>query len=127
MCGHFNIDFNCKHCRDFYNACNKKLKIGSIEKVLVEKDKNGNVTDAELILKRDAVDEAFRDKPLHYVRSKFKYYHLLSSCAQQEAFTDKVDETVMRMRADAATIKSICAELKKMGFKRHRQTVRYII
>lgn len=126
-CGHFNLDLRCLQCRKLYEKWNKKLGFQDLEKLLVKKDKTGKPVNAQLILKKDAVDDAFRDLPTAEVTRKFDYYHSMSTYAQQEKFDDEADRIVMQMRGEGTPIKDICAALKKQGHKHHRQTVRFII
>jgi hypothetical protein len=70
---------------------------------------------------------AYRQASFIVRESKVDYYRLIGHYTHNEKFDDPVDEIVMKMVAEGAKIKAVSEELKRQGFKCHRQTIRYII
>lgn len=80
----------------------------------------------DMVLKRSASD-AYRQASKVTRDAKQAYFDQMCYHAYQEHFDKKIDELVIKMRAEGANIKGICAQLKKKGYERHQQTVRFII
>ena len=59
--------------------------------------------------------------------SKQKYFELLSYHIQIEKFDCSADEIIMKRISEGAKIKTISAELRKLGHKNERKTIRYVI
>jgi hypothetical protein len=59
--------------------------------------------------------------------NKLRYYVLLGQHFHAEEFQDAVDALVMERRAEGIKIKHISEELRQLGERCHRETIRYII
>ncbi len=59
--------------------------------------------------------------------NKQRYYELLGSYFHKEAFQDGVEKLVMERKANGITIRLISEELKRIGERCHRETIRHII
>ena len=80
----------------------------------------------ERVLSQNAPN-AYRQTNKVIIESKVEYFTLLTKHAGDEKFEDKIDELVMNLRANGYKIREICENLKQIGQKCHRQTVRFII
>lgn len=59
--------------------------------------------------------------------AKQLYFEMISSRVQVEKFDCDADEIIMRRTAEGAQIKAISEELKVLGHKNERKTIRYVI
>jgi len=80
----------------------------------------------ELKLKQRATN-AYVQAPRVVRQAKLDYYRALCEYVHREKFKNEADELIMLRRSEGITIKQISKELKKLGFKHHRQTIRYVI
>lgn len=65
---------------------------------------------------------------LSYVKeSSQQYYNILSEWLHEDVFESEFDRIIMTRIADGAKIKDISDELKKLGHRWHRQTIRFRI
>ena len=71
--------------------------------------------------------DVFRKDNIVELQEKAAYFDLLVSYVQNEEFPNKADKLIMTKRSEGMKIKEISEELKKRGFKSHRQTIRYVI
>lgn len=59
--------------------------------------------------------------------AKLEYYRSLTYHFHETEFSDEVERLIMERRAEGVLIKSICEQLRSMGERCHRETVRHII
>jgi hypothetical protein len=76
---------------------------------------------------RQRASNAYRQASLLERRQKLRYYELLGFGFHSETFDDPVEALVMERRSQGVSIHNICIELKAMGERCHRETIRHII
>jgi len=77
-------------------------------------------------LKQRATNSYRQATPLER-ETRLEYYCLLSSLALNTIFPNELEKLVMNLHADGLSMREIIDEIKKQGFIRERQTIRYII
>lgn len=84
----------------------------------------------ELFLKRysfSIVDKRCKDWPLRCRQLREVYYALLSAKVHDAVFRNEVDELILVLYANGTKIKIIAEELEKLGKRRCRNAIRFII
>jgi len=76
---------------------------------------------------RQRASNSYRSERRVARENKQRYYELLGQFFHEEEFSDRVEELVMERRSRGVTITSISGELKEMGERCHRETIRHII
>lgn len=61
------------------------------------------------------------------IENKRRYYDILGQMHYDESFKDDVEKLVIGRRSMGIKIKDICAELKDIGERNHRNTVMKIL
>lgn len=117
---------------EFTQRMNKKPSFEELEKYWYDRLKKEGFKDIEKKVGNERVliqraSNVYRQATEVERENKRSYYELISSHVQHEQFTDPTDELIMCRRAEGITIKEISAELKKLGERCHRQTIRFII
>jgi hypothetical protein len=88
------------------------------------------LVNGRLVLRRSAngLSDAYRDAPSSIERAnKLRYYEILGIGFNSTEFDDEVESLVLERRSEGTKIKHICEELRQLGERCHRQTVRHII
>lgn len=81
----------------------------------------------EMVLRQNA-GNSYRGAEELEREMKALYYSIVKGKAStEEQFKDEVEKLVMHMRGEGIKIAKICEELRDMGERCHRQTVRQII
>lgn len=76
---------------------------------------------------RQRASNAYRGAPETIRENKAHYYELLGEFFYQEVFDDDVERLVMERRSEGVKIKDISRELRELGERSHRETIRHII
>lgn len=77
-------------------------------------------------LKQNA-SNSYRTSIQPVIESKLRYYELLGQMAHQETFRDHVERLIIERRSNGVKFKDICRELKEMGERCHKSTIRRIM
>lgn len=76
---------------------------------------------------RQRANNSYRAQVQIMRESKQLYYNLLGQHFHEEEFTDQVHKMIMERRSNGVKIKAISGELRAMGERCHRETIRHII
>jgi len=104
-------------------------KLARVWEEILAKDQTTNaekLVNGRLVLRQGATN-CYRQANEVARENKLRYYELLGANFHREEFTDDVEAFVMEQRAHGIKIQRICLELKAMGERCHRETVRGII
>lgn len=107
-------------------------KFKELEKVWEKKLADSGFIDAEKLINatrvfRQRASNSYRGEFSVICENKQRYYELLGHYYHDEKFQDPVNALVMERRSNGIKIKHICIELKKLGERNHRDTIRKII
>lgn len=103
-----------------------------LQKIWNEKLREAGFEDAEALINgqlvlRQRATNSYRGISDVQRENKILYYELLAQNTYLEAFCDRVDRLVMERRSQGIKIKVISEELRQLGERCHRETIRHII